>query len=1090
MIVNFENKNMDIQYYQQYIAELNQKSGKDSERTHYPALDQLIEKSRIGINLIVEERGNKIGIPDFTVRINNTSNLIGYIEAKKIGENLDKIEKSDQLKRYFDSSIGQNLILTNFLEFRLYRDGNSQPYLNSILAIFKDNKISLNEDQEITKTTQLINSFINYQEKSINNYVDLAQQMAIYTKSAKYAIEEALNDEQVKIFLAFIFPNFFNKLALLILTKYLICNYKLTELKLSFRDSLIPDLDNNSFADMYAQTIAYGLFVARIEDPSSLQKSFVDQESEEESIYISNKIPFLKELFDTVIKTNVIPEIYWAITNLRKVFAQVDITHIIENFGQEIGIKENIFKKDPVFHFYESFLANYSADLRKSRGVYYTPEPVVSFMVKAVNDILDQDFRLQDGLGNREVTVLDPATGTGTFLYQVIQQIHDNFLKYGVDQWDLLFKDRKVLERLFGFELLMTPYTIANLKLQLCLEKLKYIFTENQRLNIFLTNTLDEGIKKSEFLLSEYIAQEANSAAEVKKNTLIHVVIGNPPYSGHSANKNDWIDGLMRDYYKIDGVPLDEKNPKWLQDDYVKFIRFGEDQIEKNGLGILAFITNHGYLDNPTFRGMRQHLMQSFSRIFLINLHGNIKKKEISPDGNKDENVFNIQQGVSILIAIKDISEAHLKFFRKLNSHYQIPEKGIYYYDLWGSRAKKYDDLNKLTMANIPWQKVNPISPFYLFIPQNNDLREEYNSYYKITDIMPINSVGIVTARDSLTIQNSPEDVETIITDFVSLSEEKAREKYNLGKDTRDWQVLLAQKDIKDNGINKDLIKPILYRPFDLKYTYYTGKSRGFLCMPRNEVMRNILRGDNLVLITVRKAPPNSNCNYFFATNYIVSNGSIRSDNQSIDTIFPLYIYPNTENGQNSLITEKKANFSPSFLNVIKEKLGYIPSAEKIFYYIYAIFYSPTYRERYAEFLKIDFPRIPLTKNDNLFTHLATKGAELVNLHLMKSEKLANLINNYQGDHNIEIKQITYNNSQKIIVINKNAYFTNIDEAVWEFKIGGYQILDKWLKDRKKANLKLASDDLIYYQKIIVIVKETIKIMTEIDQIISQFPLL
>ncbi|MFM6724830.1 MAG: type ISP restriction/modification enzyme, partial [Dolichospermum sp.] len=377
------------------------------------------------------------------------------------------------------------------------------------------------------------------------------------------------------------------------------------------------------------------------------------------------------------------------------------------------------------------------------------------------------------------------------------------------------------------------------------------------------------------------------------------VVLGNPPYSGHSENKNEWIEALVKDYYQIDGLALDEKNPKWLQDDYVKFIRFGQWRIDQTGVGILAFVTNHGYLDNPTFRGMRQNLLQSFNRIYIVNLHGNAKKKEVSPDGTPDQNVFDIQQGVSILIAVKDIPESKIIFKQQ-----HQPENGIFYYDLWGSRDHKYQLLQELTMKTVEWEKINPISPFYLFTPQDIYALEEYNQGWKITDIMPVNSVGIVTARDSLTIQNTPENVEKIVNDFGFLPPETAREKYDLGKDTRDWQVILAQDDIKKSRvkekvkgkvtknliINHELIKPILYRPFDIRYTYYTGKSRGFICMPRNDVMKNMILGDNLGLITVRQVAEGIFNHCFIAENIIESRITI--SNKGIGYLFPLYIYP------------------------------------------------------------------------------------------------------------------------------------------------------------------------------------------------------
>lgn len=1067
--------------FESYLQQLQQNLELGSERSHYPALQTLINNSSIDLNAVIEEKGNKAGIPDFTVRKNQR--LIGYIEAKKIGEDLNKIQESEQLKRYFEANIGQNLILTNFLEFRLFRDGKL--YLYGSLGKLINNQIVFNKD--FTKTTDLINNFVNFQEKTINNYLDLAQQMAIYTKSVKYAIEESLKlEENLKLE---------DEIG------------ELTQLKSVFADLLLPELDNNNFADMYAQTIAYGLFTARFFHAQNSNKSpLIPLEKggqninspldkgggggstfdrQNASLYISNKIPFLKGLFETIIKQDQDSQIDWAINNLIELFAQVDMDNILENFNQETG------KQDIIVHFYETFLASYEVSLRKGRGVYYTPESAVFFIVKAVNDILDRDFDLELGLGARNVNILDPATGTGTFLYQVIKQICDNLSQYSPQKWqqnwDKYLRNRNLLNRLYGFELLMTPYTIAHLKLQLLLENLGYKFTEDERLNIFLTNTLDQGIKKSEYLLGEYIAKEGNEAAKIKNETPILVILGNPPYAGHSANKNSWID--VREYYQVDGLPLEEKNPKWLQDDYVKFIRFAQQKLEQIDLGIVAFITNHGYLDNPTFRGMRQSLMSSFSRIFILNLHGNAKKKEVSPDGSKDENIFDIQQGVSILIAIKDINPENvqlLQLLKKFAYNYKTPETGIFYYDIWGKREDKYKFLNSTNFYDIEWQKVDAVSPFYLFVPQNNDLREEYNNYHKITEIMPVNVLGFQTHRDNFAIDFERDKLYQRIKEMRNnrISDKEYLAKYNL-KESKTWQIKKVRQAIKNDPQWEKLIITCLYRPFDWRYCYF---SNNIMDRPRRELINNVVGKDNLCLGLGRQG--------------IAVNDPIWSlisvSNEPIDAnifrrggvnVFPLYIYPNTENGQSNLIKEKIANFSPEFITAIEEKLGYIPTPEKIFYYIYGVLHSPTYRERYAEFLKIDFPRIPLTSDDQLFNNLAEKGEELVNLHLMKSPKLETLITTYQGEEETLITQIKYNSGEEKLTINKDCYFVGISEEVWEFKIGGYQVLDKWLKDRKTEKKSLSQDDLIYYQKIIVVLTETIKLMTEIDEIIPNFPI-
>ncbi len=422
----------------------------------------------------------------------------------------------------------------------------------------------------------------------------------------------------------------------------------------------------------------------------------------------------------------------------------------------------------------------------------------------------------------------------------------------------------------------------------------------------------------------------------------------------------------------------------------------------------------------------------------------------------------------------------------------------IYHFDLYGSREDKYKFLEENNINTIEWKEINPVSPFYLFIPQNTDLLSEYNQGWKITEIMPVNSVGIVTARDGLTIQNTPEEVEKTVKDFVSLSVEEAREKYNLGKDSRDWKIQLAQNDLRKSGLKNELITPILYRPFDTRYTYYTGTSSGFICRSRNEIMRNMLSGENLGLLTSRQLV--SGFKHIFVTSKIANFNSLDTAGRfGTGPYFPLYIYPETNNEQSNLFQQKTPNFSPEFVTAITEKLGYLPTPENIFYYMYAILHSPTYRERYAEFLKMDFPRIPLTSNDNLFRKLTESGEKLVNLHLMKNIPLTkggNSLSDFPlfqggikgGSENL-VTQVKYDPKKQRIYINQTSYFSNITEEVWHFKIGGYQVLDKWLKDRKKVNRSLTPEAVNHYQKIVIIIQETLKLMTEIDVIIGIFPI-
>jgi predicted helicase len=563
------------------------------------------------------------------------------------------------------------------------------------------------------------------------------------------------------------------------------------------------------------------------------------------------------------------------------------------------------------------------------------------------------------------------------------------------------------------------------------------------------------------------------------------IVLGNPPYSGHSANKGPWAKQLVETYKTVDGKPLDEKNPKWLQDDYVKFIRFGQWRVERTGQGILGFITNHAYLDNPTFRGMRQSLMNAFSEIYIMDLHGNVKKKETAPDGSKDENVFDIQQGVAIGLFVKDPGKAS-------------PAR-VYHVDLWGLREGKYRTLSETDVSVSNWKELKPNSPFYFFVPRDEELLGEYEQSWKVTDIFPINSVGIVTARDELAIHWSFQDMWETVQNFSSLPSEEARDKYALGKDAQDWKVALAQKDVKDSGLNQKLVTPVLYRPFDIRYTYYTGQSRGFICRPRAEVMRHIIKVNTVLCIgRAGQVIGQGTWDILFSSETIVDfNLFYRGGNVN----FPLYLYPSGQEIASGLYKsdERRPNLNPKFIKAISGKLGlkFVEDGkgdlvvtfgpEDIFNYAYAVFHSPTYRSRYAEFLKIDFPRLPLTSDKELFKALVGKGGELVALHLMESPNPNNLITKYPVSGSNTVERVGCDENNKRVYINKLQYFEGVPSEVWNFQIGGYQVCEKWLKDRKGRTLSY--DDLTHYQRIVVALKETIRLMQEIDDTIPGWPL-
>ena len=1048
---------------QSYLHEIqtNLSSGIAREQTHRPALKTLLESLDKSILAFNDPKHIEVGAPDFTIRRKGhaTDFPVGWVETKDIGDDLNKVEKSEQMERYLGL---HNLILTDYLEFRWYIDGKAR--LTARLAVVGSKSKLRREAQGEDQVLALLSQFHSQTLTSVSTPKELAERMAKLAHLIRDLLLRTLSSEAAS-------GRLHNQLE-------------------AFRETLIPDLKPEQFADMYAQTIAYGLFAARCQTTAAASQ--FSRAAAADLIPRTN--PFLRRLFREI-AFELDPRVEPFVDDLVALLRHADIGSIMADFGKRTA------REDPVVHFYEDFLQEYDPEVREMRGVYYTPEPVVSYIVRSVDHLLKTEFNRPLGLADKDVLILDPACGTGTFLYYVIRNIYGALLEKGQKgQWNS-YVTENLLKRVFGFELLMAPYAVAHLKLGLLLQELGYKFESDERLGVYLTNTLEEAVRKAQQVLAfaDYITAESEAASEIKREKKIMVVLGNPPYSGHSANRSweikngkkvpTFIGRLLQDYYIVDGKPLGEKNPKWLQDDYVKFIRFGQWRIERTGYGILAFITNHGYLDNPTFRGMRQQLMRTFSEISVLDLHGNSKKKEKAPDGSKDENVFDIQQGVSIGVFAKKPGSPGPANVRQS--------------DLWGLRENKYGSLSELEFQSVQWEKLEPHAPAHLFVRQSTDLLAEYEKGWRVTDIFPVNSVGIVTARDNLTIRWSLEEVWETVQDFVKLRVEEAREKYSLGKDARDWKVSFAQNDLRTSGPKKGRIFPILYRPFDARFTYYTGASRGFICMPRPEVMRHMLAGTNLGLLATRQTRDQWD---IFVTNCIVGHKSLSA--YDITSLFPLCQYPSGEEIFNQKATTPGGapNLNDGFLEQMEKRLGLRFAAETrgdckstagprdLFDYIYAVLHSPAYRNRYEEFLLCDFPRVPLTSDKNVFSALATKGAELVSLHLLESSGVTRFITRYEqpGSHIVEkVRYVEPNPTARIsagrVYINGTQYFERVPAEAWQFQVGGYQVCDKWLKDRKGR--ALTSDEIDHYQKIVVALSETIRLMKEIDEIIPGWPL-
>lgn len=1011
----------------EYIKELNSqyKTGKATEHSYRPALKELLQSLLPKLTVINEPKRYDFGAPDYILLRNDVPTA--FIEAKdfvKTNDLAGKKENKEQFDRYKQSL--DNIIFTDYLDFWLYRNGE---FVDSVrLAELKGDKIMLVSENE-AKFVALIEHLGNAQPQKITSSKKLAEIMAGKARLLADVIRKSLTediDEQNALY---------NQMH-------------------AIKDVLMDDITPERFADIYAQTIAYGMFAARLHDTTP--DTFSRKEAAE---LIPRTNPFLRQMFQYIAGYDLDERVAWIVDDLAEAFRASDINKIMAGYGKRTR------QTDPMIHFYEDFLKAYDPKLRKNCGVYYTPQPVVSYIVRAVDEILQSEFGLADGLADtsktkmsllnqkvkkkdkdtydvavHKVQILDPATGTGTFLAEVIHTIH-NKMAGQQGMWQS-YVENHLLPRLNGFELMMASYAMAHLKLDMVLAETGYEPKNNERLRVYLTNSLEEHHNEMDNLWSYAFSQEANGASRLKRDYPVMVVLGNPPYSGESNNKSPWILSLMDSYKREPNTnePLKERNPKWINDDYCKFIRLGQSFVDKNSEGVMAYINNHSFLDNPTFRGMRWSLMQSFDKIYIIDLHGNSKKKEVCPDGSKDENVFDIQQGVSINIFIKN-GKKHKG---------ELAE--VYHYDLYGKRDVKYNYLLEHSFSTTDFTRLSPTAPFYFFVNRSTDNEEVYNRGFSVNDMFPVSTVGVVTAKDAVLIDTSK-----------SLLLDKVADHYQIQPD-------------------KMLIANIDYRPFDKRYVYYDVSK---IERPREKVMRHFIEGDNVGIVVGRQCV--SDWRYVFVTNKICEfNLTGTAGRFGSGYVFPLYLY-DAQDGKS-----RRPNLDMEIVGQIAEKIGLQFEEEKsgnieafcpmdLLDYIYGILHSPSYREQFKEFLKVDFPRIPYPTDANEFRRIAEIGGELRRVHLMEASLPLVTEFNVSGSNKVEAIKITEGGDGLCKVwINDKQYFDNVPRVAWEFYIGGYQPAQKWLKDRKGMTLEW--DDVMHYQRIISALCKTNELMSKIDE--------
>ena len=1217
---------------EQYIDNIDKRYrlGNATEHTFRGDLQQLLESLVPTIRATNEPKRQSCGAPDYILTKKDIP--VGFIEAKDIGDkDLDGTKKTgnkEQFDRYKASL--NNLIFTDYINFHLYREGE---FVTKIAIAEITDKGIKPLPENFGNFENLIKDFCTHVGQTIKSSKKLAEMMAGKARLLSDIIEKSLTSDE---------ENHENS--------------TLKEQMLAFKQILIHDITPQGFADVYAQTIAYGMFAARLHDPTL--DNFSRQEAAE---LIPKSNPFLRKLFGYIAGPDIDDRIKWVVENLSEIFLACNVSDILKNYGKATKME------DPIIHFYETFLSEYDPKLRKSRGVWYTPQPVVNFIVRAVDDILKTEFDLPQGLADtskttikvntqtadkrsatgykqmeqevHKVQILDPATGTGTFLAEVVKHIHKKFQgQQGI--WSN-YVETHLLPRLNGFELLMASYAMAHLKLDLLLTETGFKPTSNQRFKVYLTNSLEEHHQDTGTLFANWLSTEANEANHIKRDTPVMCIIGNPPYSGESANKGEWIMSLMDDYKKEPGgkEKLKERNPKWINDDYVKFLRYGQHFIEKNGSGVLAFINPHGFLDNPTFRGMRWHLLKTYDKIYTIDLHGNSKKKETAPDGSVDTNVFDIQQGVSINVFVKTGK-------KKANDLGQV-----FHYDLYGKREYKYDFLNENSIQIIDFNKLPNVAPMYFMVQKDFETKATYDKGFQINDLFLLNSTGVLTAKDSFTIDFEKHELFKRVTDIKELGHSEIKNKYKIEKESDDWSINNAKEDLKNN-YSQDFLVKYNYRPFDNRYIYYTSNHRGFIAAPRFKVMQHVHKKDNLQIVSCRQIAT-LGWSHLIACRDLFDDSYVSNKSKERGYSFPLYIYPET-NGQQTIeqTEERTPNLKVEIVHQIAAKLGltfvhekssppmkeeypkgevvdkynqisnlpylktfrkelrnnltpaeatlwkllkgkqlegrkfrrqhsvgnyildfYCPSEQiaieldgqghfeasqaeydrerdlflnyfgirvlrfenkvvwenpeglleevksyfgkqplspsdssglkekplspsdsspyegeqqrgefapiDILDYIYAVLHSPTYRDKYKEFLKIDFPRVPYPKDQDTFWQLVKLGGELRQIHLLESPKVEQYITQYPIDGGNVVGKPKYKDGK--VFINDTQYFDNVPQVAWEFYIGGYQPAQKWLKDRKDRELTF--DDILHYQKIIVALTETDKLMKAIDAV-------
>jgi len=988
------------------------------------------------------------GAPDF--KITRQGLVLGYVENKPIDKNLDKVLKSNQIKRY--RSLSDNILLTDYLQWIWITPDNIQ---RARLCHSSDleNPKHVPSDKLVAAVAELLQGFFSEAPEGIDKAADLAVALAVRSRLLRDFLTEELARQEKEG-----------------------QGERLLGLYGAFRDQISHELPIKDFAGAFAQTLAYGLFIAKL----TAGTNRVDLHNVKS--FIPGSFRLIRELTDFLDSLEDEPyrDVRWVVEEILSIVNGLELNAIREDLSfrhrkVRRGVKARseeearLFERDAFVYFYEDYLRRYDPQEREQRGVYYTPPPIVNFIVRSIDTILKETFGINAGLADHDrVTVLDFACGTGTFLLEVFERIFENIGGADSSKADLIVREH-MLKNIFGFEYLIAPYTIAHLKLSQYLADRGHSLGDAQRLLVYLTNTLEPIEPQKNWLLPE-LTRETEAAHEVKQKPIL-VITGNPPYSGHSKNMGPHAKASIEPYKLVDGMPLGEKNPKWLQDDYVKFIRFAQMKMDKVDEGVVGIITNHSYLTNPTFRGMRQSLMRTFDQIYIWDLHGSTKPKETPPNGQHNENVFDIEKGVAISLFVKKSGASG----------------GVWHDDLWGRRLEKYKAAAETKLNCLNWVKLVPVSPFYLFVRQDRNRWTKYEQGWSVPDILPVKVLGFQTHRDHFAIAFTQDDIEARVRDLEdeSLSDQALQEKYKL-RDNSDWQLSKARKSLAECGKKATKIIDCAYRPFDKRSCYFGHE---FMDRPRRELLDHVAWRKNVQLLVSRQIGT-SDWRHVFVAEEPANDCLVSNQSREANYAFPLYLYPPSGAGKQHMANlfevddpfdgkERIENFSPAFRQWLNERYSHHFSPEDVMGYIYAVLHAPTFRENYSEFLHIDFPRIPFTDDRKGFEVFSALGWDLIQKHLLRDVPNGALAK-FHGKGDCEVEKPHYVPAEEAVYINVTQHFAPVPEEVWHFHIGGYQVIDKYLKSRKNRTLSLGEIENVEF--VTNVLAFTIEQMQRIDE--------